>query len=227
MKIGILNCGHPPPGMVPDEDGYDRLFADLLEGQDFEFASWDVVDMDFPEGPDAADGWLITGSKHGAYDDLPFIPPLEELIRAIMAANRPLVGICFGHQIIAQAMGGEVRKWEHGWAVGHSEYDWAGETITLNAWHQDQVAKRPADAKLLATSTFCENAALLYGDKAFTVQAHPEFGERQVDCLVTTRAPGLVPPEKIERAKTLLKRPNDSHRLAEMIGHFFRHRSPQ
>ena len=226
MKIGILNCGHPPPGMVEDEGGYDRLFSDLLAGQDFTFQAWDVVDMDFPDGPEAADGWLVTGSKHGAYDDLPFISPLEDLIRAIVAADVPLVGICFGHQIIAQAMGGEVRKWEHGWAVGHSEYQWADETITLNAWHQDQVTKRPDTATLLATSTFCENAALLYGDRAFTVQAHPEFGEPQVACLVETRAPGIVPPDQIERARTFLGRPNDSGRLARMIGHFFRHRSP-
>ena len=66
----------------------------------------------FPEGIHDADGWLITGSRHGAYEDHPWIPPLEEFIRDAYAAQVPLVGICFGHQIIAQAMGGKVEKYQ-------------------------------------------------------------------------------------------------------------------
>ena len=110
MKIGILKTGHAPD-IVRDELGdYDAMFARLLGGHGFSFDPYDVVDEEFPVGAHAADGWLVTGSKHGAYEDHPWIAPLEQLIRDIRAADRPLVGVCFGHQIIAQALGGTVVK---------------------------------------------------------------------------------------------------------------------
>ena len=80
----------------------------------------------------------------------PFIPPLEDFIRDAYAADVPLVGICFGHQIIAQALGGKVEKFKDGWAVGRTTYDWQGEDVALNAWHQDQVVTRPATLQVVA-----------------------------------------------------------------------------
>ena len=224
MLIGILQTGHAREGMVPGGGDLDQLFRDLLDGQDFAFRTWTVCDMVFPEGPEAADGWLITGSKHGVYEDLEWIPRLEALIRDIHAADRPLVGICFGHQIIAQALGGKVEKFAGGWSVGRSTYDWNGEEITLNAWHQDQVVAPPPGAERLASSTFCENAALVYGDRAFSVQAHPEFGRHVVETLIQVAGPGHVPEPDLERARDGLDRPVDNGRLAQMIGRFFRER---
>ena len=122
MKIGILQTGLAPAELAAQSGEYPEMFADLLKGHGFDFASWAVVNGDFPSGPEAADGWLITGSRHGAYDDLPWIAPLEELIRGIVAQERPLVGICFGHQIMAQALGGKVEKFKGGWSVGPTQY---------------------------------------------------------------------------------------------------------
>ncbi|GGL76727.1 type 1 glutamine amidotransferase [Wenxinia marina] len=221
MLIGILQAGHAPAGLVPGDAGYSRLFQDLLAGHDFTFRTWNVVDMEFPDGPGDADGWLITGSRHGAYEDLPFIAPLEDLIRAIRENGRPLVGVCFGHQIIAQALGGMVEKYAGGWAVGRSDYNWQGSPLALNAWHQDQVTRLPDGATRLATSTFCENAALAYGDTIFTVQAHPEFDRDQLAALIETRG-AAVEPDRLDRARALLDEPVDNDRLAAMIGRFFR-----
>ena len=225
MHIGILQTGHAPDELIPTTGDNDAMFQRLLDGQGFTFTTFNVVDMDFPTGADAADGWLITGSKYGAYDDLPFIPPLEALIREIYAANRPLVGVCFGHQIIAQALGGKVEKFANGWAVGRQTYDWNGETVALNAWHQDQVIKAPADATTCASNAFCAHAALIYGQKAFTVQAHPEFESVNIAGLAKYRGPGVVPQDQLEMVKANLDKPNDNARLAADIGRFFRERS--
>ncbi|SLN21279.1 type 1 glutamine amidotransferase [Pseudooctadecabacter jejudonensis] len=221
MKIGILQTGHAPDEVRADLGDVNDFFMRLLEGQDFTFETFAVVDGDFPDAADVCDGWLITGSKHGAYEDHPWIPPLESLIRDAYAAAIPIVGICFGHQIIAQALGGTVEKFDGGWAVGRQTYDWQGTEVTLNAWHQDQVTKAPADATTLASNAHCENAALVYGDRAFTVQAHPEFVDDMVRGLIEARA-GTVPPDLIDRARSNLGKGTDNAQLAAQIGTFFR-----
>ena len=83
MKIGILQTGHAPEDLIESSGDYDQMFRALLAGNGFEFETWAVVDGIFPDGPGAADGWLITGSKFGAYEDHDWIPPLEDLIRRI------------------------------------------------------------------------------------------------------------------------------------------------
>ncbi len=224
MKIGILQAGHAPDELRPTLGTFVDLFARLLDGHGFSFARYDVVDMQFPDGPQACDGWLITGSKHGAYEDHPFIPPLEDLIRDIYTADVPLVGVCFGHQIIAQALGGKVEKFKDGWAVGRQTYDWNGQTIALNAWHQDQVVTRPTDAAVVATNPFCENAALVYGKRAFTVQAHPEFDDTYTAGLAKYRGPGNVPDDRLEHVHRTLNQPVDNSFLAAQIAQFFKER---
>lgn len=225
MKIGILQTGHAPNELWDSQGDFKDLFERLLDGQGFAFSTWNVVDMDFPASINQSDGWLITGSKHAAYEDHPFIPPLEDIIRAIYAAGIPLVGICFGHQIIAQALGGKVEKFAGGWAVGRQTYDWEGEEVALNAWHQDQVVERPAHAKVVATNAFCENAALVYGKTAFTVQPHPEFDADFVAGLAQYRGPGNVPDIQLAEVSENLPTPVDNSRLAKQIAMFFKARA--
>lgn len=222
MLIGILQTGLAPDALSPEMGDYPDMFARLLDGQGFTFRTFRVVEGEFPAGVRDCDGWLITGSRHGVYEDHPWIPPLEQFIRDAFAAHVPVVGICFGHQIVAQAMGGKVERYAGGWAVGATDYDFGGETVTLNAWHRDQVVRAPEGAKVIATNDFCANAALLYDDRALTVQAHPEFRPEFVDGLMKTRGKGLVPDEVMAAAATRLADPLQSTTMAGRIAAFFK-----
>lgn len=221
MQIGILQTGAAPDALRPEHGDYPDFFERLLAGRGLTFRRYHVEAMDFPASVQDCDGWLITGSRHGAYEDHPFIPPLEQFIRDAYAAQVPVVGICFGHQIIAQAMGGRVERYEGGWSVGPTTYDFGGERFTLNAWHRDQVTAAPPGARVVGSSDFCQNAALLYDDRMFTVQAHPEFRNDFVDGLMRTRGPGLVPDDLMAAARDRFQGPLDSPRMADRIADFF------
>lgn len=222
MLIGILQTGLAPETLQDANGDYPDMFARLLDGHGFTFRTWRVVEGEFPASVHDADGWLITGSRHGVYEDHAWIPPLEEFIRQAFAEHVPMVGICFGHQIIAQAMGGKVERFADGWAVGATDYDFDGETLTLNAWHRDQVTKVPPGAKVIATNDFCANAALLYDDRALTVQAHPEFRPEFVDGLMKTRGKGLVPEAVMAAASQRLADPIQDQSMAAKIAAFFK-----
>lgn len=222
MLIGILQTGHAPDPLRPRHGDYPDLFERLLAGRGLEFRTWAVVDGEFPPGPEAAEGWLVTGSRHGAYEGHPWIPPLEALIREIRDARRPLVGVCFGHQIVAQALGGRVEKHPGGWSVGRTEYEWGGERVALNAWHQDQVTAVPPGARVIASAPGCAVAALAYDDAPIlTVQAHPEFDPGFLADLMAERGPGVVPEPLLAAAREALGRPLDSGEVADRIARVF------
>jgi GMP synthase (glutamine-hydrolysing) len=222
MKIGILQTGLSPDELREDLGDYNDMFQILLADQGFEFQTWRVLEMEFPNSTDDADGWLITGSRHGAYEDHSWIPLLEDFIRDSVTVKKPLVGVCFGHQIIAQALGGKVEKYKDGWAVGRQVYDFGGVEIPLNAWHQDQVTEVPPGATVLASNDFCANAALVYGDRALTYQPHPEFGPDFIEGLALTRGKGIVPQEQLDAAIEKLELPISSDTIADQIADFFR-----
>ena len=223
MRIGILQTGQSPDILRGEAGDYPDMFVALLADHGLSFQTFNVEAMEFPADVHTCDGWLITGSRHGAYESHAFIPPLEAFIRKAIAEKVPMVGICFGHQIIAQAMGGKVERFAGGWAVGPQTYDFGGDPVVLNAWHRDQVTARPEGAKVIACNDFCENAALVYGDTALTIQAHPEFRDAFVEGLMATRGPGLVPdPLMAEaRAKMAAGKGTDAARVADRIADFF------
>jgi len=223
MRIGILQTGQSPDILRGEAGDYPDMFEALLANHGFSFRTYNVEAMEFPTDVHDCDGWLITGSRHGAYESHPFIAPLEAFIRKAIAEKVPMVGICFGHQIIAQAMGGKVERFAGGWAVGPQAYDFGGAPVTLNAWHRDQVTLRPEGAEVIACNAFCENAALVYGNTALTIQAHPEFRDAFVEGLMATRGPGLVPdPLMAEaRAKMAEGKGTDAAQIADRIAEFF------
>lgn len=224
MHIGILQTGTSPDAMRPRHGDYSDLFERLLAGRGLTFSTFDVEHMQFPQSPQQCGGWLITGSRHGAYEDHPFIPPLEDFIRAVYAADVPMVGICFGHQSIARALGGTVEKYAGGWAVGPQAYDFAGRDVTLNAWHQDQVTVAPEAAQVCGSNEFCANAALVYGDRIYTMQAHPEHTPEFFVDLAEARR-GVVPDPVLDAALARKDVPLDDAVLAAQIARFFTERT--
>lgn len=224
MKIGILECGHTMPEVETKHGTFPDMFARLLDGNDFSYATYDVEFMEFPDNVTECDGWLLTGSKHGAYEDHPFIEPLKTFIRDSYAAGVPMVGICFGHQIIAQALGGHVEKFKDGWALGLNEYKFDGlGTVALNAWHQDQVIRLPEGARPVASNDFCANAALVYDNRAFTVQPHPEFGSDVIgDYIDLRRGTADYADTVMDRAKSRLLDQDHNAVLAGQIAAFFK-----
>ena len=225
MQIGILQTGESPDALRADMGDYPDFFETLLAGKGLTFRRWAVLRNELPASVNDCDGWLITGSRFGAYEDHPFIKPLEAFIREAYAAHVPVVGICFGHQIIAQAMGGRVEKYKGGWSVGPTDYHFGtgpdAETITLNAWHQDQVVEKPAMAEVIGSTDFCSNAGLLYDDRMLTVQPHPEFKKDFIEGLIKYRGPGLVPQETLDAATEKIDAPLGTSKMAERIADFF------
>ncbi|MEM7743834.1 MAG: type 1 glutamine amidotransferase [Pseudomonadota bacterium] len=169
----------------------------------------------------------MTGSKHGVYDDLPWIEPLKEFLRAARAARVPQIGICFGHQIMAEAFGGRAEKSERGWGCGVHRYTTLGragwcrqapESFTMHAMHQDQVTALPDDATVLATSDFCPYAMVAYGDPeephAISIQPHPEFDATFAAALLERRSGVAVPEELATRALATVHDPVDGTAFA-------------
>lgn len=218
MKIGILQTGLCPGELLEKFGEYDAFFARFLDGFGFDFEGYRVVEGTMPSSVEAADGWVITGSEYGAYEDHEWIAPLEDFLRQAYAKNIPIVGICFGHQILAQALGGKVGKYPGGWAVGKQHYQLDGVEggIDLMAWHQDQIIELPADARVIGSSPFCKYAALAYGNKAMSVQAHPEFGKDFIAALFDARKESL-PAEILAHKDDDLSGTMASPLIAEMM----------
>ena len=224
MKLAILETGRPPGDLAERFGDYPKMFADML-GPGFELEVFDVQSGELPSEREHA-AYLITGSPAGVYDDLPWIAPLLHFIRTV--ADKKLVGICFGHQAMAEALGGKVEKSDKGWGIGLQHYaidrrqPWMdGESvISVPASHQDQVVIQPPNTQVVASSDFTPFAGFAWTDRpAISFQFHPEFEPDYAKALIAQRHDSLPSPDA---ATASLDAPNDRTRVAEWIRRFLK-----
>ncbi|MGF1445253.1 MAG: hypothetical protein ACFBRM_03535 [Pikeienuella sp.] len=215
MRLGIIETGKIDPTLAEAHGDYPemmrRMLAPELPGLQVVTTSV-VAGAALPEVA-AAEAWLVTGSKHGVYDPLPWIDPLKAFLNEARRAARPLVGICFGHQILAAAFGGRAEKSDRGWGIGVHRYltrqrpTWmadACDELRFHTIHQDQVTRLPEDTVVLAGSDFCPYAMLAFGDpeapEAISIQAHPEFQAGYARDLLLHRRGAPLPPAATDTA---------------------------
>lgn len=216
MKIGLLECDHVLPELRNIGGDYRDMFPALLPGLDF--VNYDVCNGHFPTSPDECDGWLCTGSRFSVYDEIDWILELNNFVRQLHVRQRKFIGVCFGHQLLGEALGGKVEKGASGWCVGVHAFEMVRPEGWLEPFHeqfnlamscQDQVVRLPENSVVLASSAACPVAMFRVGENMLGIQAHPEFPVKYAAALMEMRA------ERIGREKVLAGRDSFAHTVHE------------
>ena len=227
-RIGLLLVGHIDAGSLHVGGDYPELYQELLGDKGIELTTYRCDEGQMPDSLSEQDGWMCSPSRLSVYDNHAWLRDVESLLREMVTKEVPYVGICFGHQLMAQALGATVRKADYGWGIGAKTYEivapqpWMDSTddIVLAASHQDQVQELPADARLLARADYCPIGGMVIGERAWTLQVHPEFSPALADSLLATRL-ALFGEEKAEAARRTLSSGLQQQRIAGWISTFF------
>ena len=198
MKLGILNTDTVKPEFAAKHGEYPDMFAELfhLVDPDISLMTYEVVHGEYPSDIDEVDGYVITGSKLSVYDDIPWINDLKNFVRQLHSEEKKIIGICFGHQLVAEALGGKTGQAETGWCVGvhknkftdaAEDYGLTRSEFKIPSNHKDQVLELPLGGKLLARTETCPISAMGLGDHILTFQGHPEFSEGYARALLDMR----------------------------------------
>lgn len=233
-RITIIETGRVPEQHRERHGSFPDMFARMIRAAD-PAAAIDVVSIPAGEAlpdPRQLEAILITGAAAGVYDGLDWIAPLEDFVRTAHGNRIPMAGICFGHQLIAQALGGVVRQSEKGWGIGRHVYRLArdnglidGEQVAIACSHQDQVIEAPRDARTFLSSQFTPHAGLLYANgTTLSVQPHPEFDADFAHVCCELRE-GQAPDAVVAAAKASLAEPLDSAKLGAAITRFLNRRA--
>ena len=192
MRIAVLDLCVFLPEYQSGQDKFGVLLA-RWAARGLPQAAFSVIDVvsgaPLPD-PQAFDGYILSGSDKGVYDDTPWMQPLRAFLIAARDAGKPLFGVCFGHQIMADVFGGKAEKVSDP-HVGVRAFEIEGETQLGHVWHQDQVTEVPPGAQVIGRADYCPVAALSYDFPAMSVQFHPEYAPDYVSDFLR-RSDGVV-----------------------------------
>jgi GMP synthase-like glutamine amidotransferase len=228
LKIGILKTGRPPRPAIPQFGTYPDMFMQLLGPDAYDWRTYAADQGEYPAAPEDCDAYIVTGSAAGVYDSDPWIGQLLDWLRAAKGRAR-LVGVCFGHQAMAQAFGGQAIKSPKGWGIGEHAYEvvshepWmdGAASFRLPASHQDQVVALPPGAEVVGASAFTPMAALSYRDQpAISMQPHPEFDPAYAAALIEARRGKVYAEDEADRAIASFGAPDDRARVGGWIRRF-------
>lgn len=232
MKITIIETGYVPASLRPQFGTYPAMFRAMFDasGKDYTYDVVRVLEGDEFPHLDDVEGVAITGSPAGVYEDHAWLPPLRDFIRTVHAARIPMLGICFGHQIIADALGGVVKKSDKGWGIGRHSYSVvkrpdfmadAPDVLAVACSHQDQVIEPPKGAEVILSTPFTPHAGLFYDTgRTLTFQPHPEFSEDYARALAVMREE-ILGKELLDNCLSSFEITSDSAVLSRYISEFF------
>ena len=230
MKIGLLICDHVRGKFLGISGDHDDMFVRMFAGYpDVEIVPYDAINGELPVDLHECDAWMATGSRYSVNDDYQWIRDLEDFVRRVAASAVPLVGICFGHQLIASALGGSVVESERGWGVGVKEVeivtglDWVDPGIesyrVLNS-HADQVDVLPPGARVLGWNEHCPVSMMGVGDTILGIQGHPEMDPAFTEALIRDRLGSNIPEETAVAALESFEHDPDTKMLADWMLRF-------
>ncbi|KKD57958.1 glutamine amidotransferase [Grimontia sp. AD028] len=240
MRIGLLLCDDVKPELQSTHRNYPDMFEMTLKKVDpsLSLHCYRVIDDEYPASIDECDGYVISGSRYSVYDDLPWIKRFEGFVRTLFEKGKPTVGICFGHQMMAQALGGKVERSEKGWGVGIATSNLSAEEKVSQPWlkslkpdfslvvsHQDQVSQLPPDSTTLASSEFCPIGMFTVGSHFLAIQGHPEFSRAYSFDLMESRR-DRIPGEVISRGQASLRQTPDAELVTQWLLDFLKANQP-
>ncbi len=223
MRLGLLICDHVRPELRGVSGDYEAMFRRLFaRHRQIQIVPYDVIAGDMPTSPGECDAWITTGSRHSVNDDEPWIRDLEAFVRRVARAEVPFVGICFGHQLIAKALGGTVVRAEQGWGVGLKEVEvkggiGLGGPYRILTSHQDQIAGLPPGGEILGWNDHCPVSLLGVGDHMLGIQGHPEFVTEYSRASLESRRGTVISDDLVDAGLESLSSTPDSARLADWI----------
>lgn len=210
MKAALLICDHVPEELSKNHGTYIDMYTDLFPAIALE--AYYVIDNEFPE-LEAYDIFISTGSRYSVYDDIPWIERLKQTVQEIYELQKIFIGVCFGHQLIAESLGGKVERHQNGYLIGVHDFTFKHKTSWMQPGAdgfkivmlcQDQIAVLPEGSHVLAKSADCAIGMYTVGSTFLGIQGHPDFSKAYIKAILASRA-DRIDPDKIEKANNSLE----------------------
>ena len=234
MNIGVLLCDNVDAEVQKQYGTYNDFFKSFISHSEpsARIKYYQVNQGEFPEKLTGHDAYMISGSRRSCYEDEPWIKQLLVLIKKMSKAHVKIYGICFGHQAIAEALGGKVEKNKAGWGLGVHDFDAEAGLIWAEPYKakasmvvscQDQVVKLPHDAEVYLSTPFIKHGGYFIGKNIITTQAHPEMNHEYGKYLLSKRVKAqVISAEQAKEDTATFSKPLDNALISRWVHNFLK-----